>query len=67
LGAWPCEQESTMRLLELAARLRRYEEAYNAHDADVDQRDEDSSDPFQFGSHGSSLDDDRDTVDDDLE
>jgi hypothetical protein len=56
-----------MRLLELAARLRRYEEAYNAHDADVDERDEDSSDPFQFGSHGSSLDDDRDTVDDDLE
>jgi hypothetical protein len=33
-------------MLELGAKLRRFEEAYNAHDADVDERDEDSGGPF---------------------
>lgn len=41
--------------------------AYNAHDGDVDYRDEDGSSPFQLRSHGSSLNDDGDAVDDDLE
>jgi hypothetical protein len=45
---------------------RRYGEAYDAHNTDVNQRDEDGSGPLQLGCHGPSLDNDSDTIDDDL-
>lgn len=41
--------------------------AYNAHDTDVDYRDEDGSGPLQLLCHYPSLDNDSNAVDDDLE
>ena len=46
--------------------MRECRGTYDAHNTDIDQRDEDGSDPFQLGRHSSSLDNDGDTVDDDL-
>lgn len=54
-----------MALLELEE-MRRLRKAYDAHNADVDQRDEDGSSPLQFGRHGPALYNDGDTIDDDL-
>jgi hypothetical protein len=47
--------------------LKPCREAYDAHDHNINQRDADSSNPFQFSCHGPSLDDDSNTVDDDLQ
>lgn len=41
--------------------------AYNAHDNNVDHRDENCSRPLQLRSHGSSLDNDGNAIDNDLE
>lgn len=48
-------------------RLKKYQVTYNAHDSDVDYRDEDGSGPLQLRSHDSSLDDDGNAVNNDLE
>lgn len=48
-------------------RLKLYQVTYNAHDSDVDHRDKDCSGPLQLRSHDSSLDNDGNAVDDDLE
>jgi hypothetical protein len=47
-------------------RLSHCSEAYDAHNQNVDQRDTDGSSPLQLSCHGPSLDDDSDTVDDNL-
>jgi len=46
--------------------MRECRGAYDAHNTNVNQRDEDGSGPFQLGRHSPSLDNDGNTVDDDL-